>query len=55
MIHETTTGITYSDDEQVALGKFVENYPKISNVLWYAVYDSSYDLIYFGLMQHMPS
>ena len=55
MIHETTTGISYSDDEQVELGKFVENYPKLSNVLWCAVYDNNYDLIYFGLIQHMPS
>ena len=55
MIYETTTGISYSDDEQVALGKFVENYPKLSNVLWYAVYDNNYELIYFGLTQQMPS
>lgn len=55
MIHETITGISYSDDEQVELGKFVENYPKISNVLWCAVYDNNYDLIYFGLIQHIPS
>ena len=55
MIHETSTGISYSDDEQVELGKFVENYPKISNVLWCAVYDNNYELIYFGLIQQMPS
>ena len=38
MIHETSAGISYSDDEQVTLGKFVKNYPKYNYQIIYHHY-----------------